>query len=58
MKVLISGGLGQIGSHVAEILLERGDQVVVIDNLTTGRVEHLGEHPQLRLLLTRFLIAI
>ena len=41
MKVLITGGLGQIGSHIAEILLERGDEVVVIDNLETGRKEHL-----------------
>lgn len=51
MKVLIPGGLGQIGSHVAEMLLERGDQVVVIDNLATGRVEHLAEHPQLRVVI-------
>ena len=41
MKVLITGGLGQIGSHIAELLLERGDEVVVIDNLETGRKEHL-----------------
>ena len=48
MKVLISGGLGQIGSHVAEMLLARGDEVTVIDNLATGRVEHLDENPSLR----------
>lgn len=47
MKVLITGGLGQIGSHIAEMLLERGDEVVVIDNLATGRIEHLGEHKNL-----------
>lgn len=41
MKVLITGGLGQIGSHIAELLLEREDEVVVIDNLETGRKEHL-----------------
>jgi len=41
MKVLITGGLGQIGSHIAELLLERGDEVIVIDNLETGRKEHL-----------------
>lgn len=41
MKVLITGGLGQIGSHIAELFLERGDKVVVIDNLETGRKEHL-----------------
>lgn len=47
MKVLITGGLGQIGSHVAEIMLERGDTVTVIDNLATGRREHLEDHPNL-----------
>ena len=51
MKVLISGGLGQIGSHVAEVLLARGDEVVVIDNLATGRIEHLCEHPSLRVII-------
>jgi UDP-glucose 4-epimerase len=47
MKTLVTGGLGQIGSHVAEMLLERGDEVLVIDNLATGRREHLTEHPKL-----------
>lgn len=41
MKVVVTGGLGQIGSHVAEMLLDRGDEVLVIDNLATGRTEHL-----------------
>jgi len=41
MKVLVTGGLGQIGSHIAELFLQRGDEVVVIDNLETGRKEHL-----------------
>ena len=49
MKVLITGGLGQIGSHVAELLLQRGDEVLVIDNLATGRREHLSSHPNLRI---------
>ena len=48
MKAVVTGGLGQIGSHVAELLLARGDQVVVIDNLATGRREHLAAHPALR----------
>jgi len=48
MKSLITGGLGQIGSHIAEMMLERGDEVLVIDNLATGRREHLAEHPRLR----------
>jgi UDP-glucose 4-epimerase len=51
MRVLITGGLGQVGSHVAELLLARGDEVTVIDNLATGRVEHLDEHPALRVVI-------
>ena len=47
MKAFITGGLGQVGSHVAELLLERGDEVLVIDNLATGRREHLLRHPRL-----------
>ena len=50
-KVIVTGGLGQIGSHVAEMLLERGDRIVVIDNLATGRREHLEEHPNLQVLI-------
>ena len=48
MRVLISGGSGQIGSHVAELLLARGDEVVNIDNLATGRPEHLPDQARLR----------
>lgn len=44
MNVLITGGLGQIGSHIAELLLNRGDRVSVIDNLETGREEHLSKN--------------
>ncbi|NRQ01191.1 NAD-dependent epimerase/dehydratase family protein [Marinobacterium sp. xm-d-530] len=51
MKVLVTGGLGQIGSHVAEMLLERGDEVLVIDNLATGRREHLAEHERLQIVI-------
>lgn len=48
MKVFVTGGAGQVGSHVAEMLMERGDDVVAIDNLTTGRREHLPDsHPKL-----------
>ncbi len=49
MKVLVTGGLGQIGSHVVELFLGRGDQVAVIDNLATGRKEHLAPHPNLKI---------
>ena len=51
MKIFITGGCGQIGSHIAEMLLERGDEVLVIDNLATGRREHLQDHPDLRVVI-------
>ena len=36
MTVLVTGGAGYIGSHMVHELLGRGEQVVVLDNLTTG----------------------
>ncbi len=51
MKVLVTGGLGQIGSHVSEMLLARGDDVVVIDNLATGQRHHLADHPKLTIVI-------
>ena len=36
MKILVTGGAGYIGSHVAQMLVERGDAVVVYDNLSSG----------------------
>ena len=51
MKVLITGGCGQIGSHIAEMLLERGDEILVIDNLATGRREHLADHFKLQVMI-------
>ena len=50
-NVLVTGGLGQIGSHVIEMLLERGDKVLAIDNLATGRREHLEDHPNLTVVI-------
>ena len=52
MKVFVTGGLGQIGSHVIEMLLDRGDEVLTVDNLATGRREHLAEHPKLEVVIT------
>lgn len=49
MKALISGACGQVGSHVAEMLLARGDEILGIDNFATGRREHLPEQPRLRI---------
>ena len=51
MKVFVTGGLGQIGSHVVEMLLARGDQVVAVDNLATGRREHLADHANLTMVI-------
>lgn len=51
MKVFVTGGLGQVGSHVVEMLLERGDHVIAIDNLATGRREHLNSHPNLTVVI-------
>jgi UDP-glucose 4-epimerase len=50
MKVLISGGAGFIGSHLTDRLLERGDEVLVIDNYSTGRRENLPSHPRLEIM--------
>ena len=47
MRVLLAGGSGFIGSHIADALLARGDEVVVVDNFCTGRasnVAHLSDH--------------
>jgi len=49
MKVLITGGAGFIGSHLAEAYLENGDEVYVIDDLSTGsldNIRHLQEEPR------------
>ena len=51
MRFLITGGAGFIGSHLAERLLDRGDRVVLLDNLSTGSVEnirHLKTCPRLQ----------
>ena len=48
MRVLLAGGSGFIGSHVADLLVNRGDHVVAVDNLCTGRasnVAHLVSGP-------------
>ena len=42
MKALITGGAGFVGSHLAEQLLQRGHEVGVIDNLSTGSIENIS----------------
>ncbi|MCI0380094.1 MAG: GDP-mannose 4,6-dehydratase [Gemmataceae bacterium] len=54
MRVLITGGAGFLGSHLAEACIERGDQVRVLDNLSTGSYENvrsLDGHPRFSLLV-------
>src|SRR6476661_7990392 len=47
MKVLVTGGAGFIGSHVVDALLARGDEVYIVDNLSTGSRENLAADAEL-----------
>ncbi len=54
MKILITGGAGFVGSHLADKLINEGHQITVIDDLSTGRyqnVEHLEGNPNFRLII-------
>lgn len=54
MKILITGGAGFVGSHLADKLIGQGNQITVIDDLSTGRysnVEHLEGNPDFRLII-------
>ena len=42
MKILITGGCGFIGSHVVDFLIQKGNDVVIVDNLSTGKKEYLN----------------
>jgi len=44
MKILITGGAGFIGSHLSDRLLERGDEVFVVDDLSTGSLANVEQH--------------
>src|SRR5437764_3865588 len=51
LRVLITGGAGFIGSHLSDAYLDRGDEVFVIDDLSTGSIEnisHLKKNPRFR----------
>jgi dTDP-glucose 4,6-dehydratase len=48
-RIVITGGAGFVGSHLCDAFIARGDEVVAVDNLSTGRLQnvaHLAEHPQ------------
>lgn len=49
MKVIVTGGAGHIGSHIVERLIQRNDEVLVIDNYQTGRRDNLKPHKNLRI---------
>ena len=54
MRILVTGGAGFVGSHLCDALVERGDDVVCLDNLATGtpaNVAHLEGHPRFSLLV-------
>ena len=60
MRALITGGAGFIGSHLADCLLARGDHVVLLDDLSTGRlsnIEHLDSRPDVEFVLGSILNA-
>ncbi|MFN8308926.1 MAG: SDR family oxidoreductase [Chitinophagales bacterium] len=52
MRAIVTGGCGFIGSHITERLLNENYEVVVIDNMSTGRrknLDHLAAHPKLQI---------
>ena len=44
MRTLVTGGAGFIGSHLVDALVEKGHEVTVLDNLTTGKLENIAHH--------------
>jgi UDP-glucose 4-epimerase len=58
MKILITGGAGFIGSHLADMLLNAGHEVVVVDDLSTGSLRNVEQHhgdPRFRLVVDTIL---
>ena len=60
MKILITGGAGFVGSHLADRLFNEGHEITVIDDLSTGRyanIAHLEDHDRFRLIIDTVLNA-
>ncbi|MDO8732885.1 MAG: GDP-mannose 4,6-dehydratase [Actinomycetota bacterium] len=60
MRTLVTGGAGFIGSHLVDRLVEQGDSVVILDDLSTGRHENIRQHadnPQVEFILGSILKA-
>jgi UDP-glucose 4-epimerase len=49
MAILVTGGAGYIGSHVVRLLQQRGEKVVVVDDLSEGIVERIGDTPRVKI---------
>ena len=43
MKILVTGGAGFIGSHIVEYLVQRGNNVIVLDNLSNGKMQNISK---------------
>ncbi len=50
MKILVTGGAGFIGSHIADSFIEQGHEVVILDNLSMGRMENINPKAKFYLL--------
>src|SRR3954470_11091748 len=47
VRAIVTGGAGFIGSHLVDALVERGDEVTVVDDLSSGKREHLNPNARL-----------